>query len=591
MQITINKEKEMLYENFIVTDAGVFYSDGKEHYQICSRLEIVALVRDKTSDNWGRLLEFDDADGNLHRWSMPMELLKGSGDDLRGELLRMGLVISPLAKARSRLVEYIIHANPLNRLRCVNRIGWHEHVFVLPHKTIGELSHANYGNSENNEIHRKPETGERTHKINEQLLLQSDLTSNNYGQCGTLYEWQEYIAKYCIGNSRLVFAVSAAFAAMLLYPIQMESGGIHFLGESSSGKTTALRVAASIYGPAEFLQRWRSTANGLESLAAQHSDTLLVLDELAQLDAKEASETAYLLANGTGKTRATKTGALKARQLWRLLFLSAGEISLAQLLQENGRKSKAGHSVRLVDIPAVTHHGIYEDLHGHSSGAEISKALIEATEKYHGVPCIQFLEAVTRMSQMDTLRSGIESKMALFTKRNLPENASGQVKRVADRFALISAAGELATNMGITAWPDGEAQQAASKCFQAYLEQRGGISNQENHIILSQVKSFFEVHGSSRFELLGDMYYRNQEKINNRVGFKKIENEETWFYVLPEAFKQEICKDHDPRTVTKLLIEKGWLSPAADGRSTKPERLPNLPVTRCYVITPDMWKA
>ncbi|WP_457589305.1 DUF927 domain-containing protein, partial [Legionella pneumophila] len=47
---------------------------------------------------------------------------------------------------------------------------------------------------------------------------------------------------------------------------------------------------------------WRSTTNGLEGLAALHNDGLLILDELSQMDPREAGEAAYLLANGQGKT-------------------------------------------------------------------------------------------------------------------------------------------------------------------------------------------------------------------------------------------------------------------------------------------------
>ena len=66
----------------------------------------------------------------------------------------------------------------------------------------------------------------------------------------------------------------------------MESGGFHYRGDSSGGKTTALKLAASVYGGTSYLQRWRSTDNALEATAAQHSDCLLILDELAQTDPK-----------------------------------------------------------------------------------------------------------------------------------------------------------------------------------------------------------------------------------------------------------------------------------------------------------------
>ncbi|CEK09175.1 DUF927 domain-containing protein [Legionella hackeliae] len=39
----------------------------------------------------------------------------------------------------------------------------------------------------------------------------------------------------------------------------------------------------------------------LEGLASLHNDGLLILDELSQMDPREAGEAAYLLANGQGK--------------------------------------------------------------------------------------------------------------------------------------------------------------------------------------------------------------------------------------------------------------------------------------------------
>ena len=45
------------------------------------------------------------------------------------------------------------------------------------------------------------------------------------------------------------------------------------------------------------MQTWRATANGLEAAAELHNHGLLCLDELGQVDPKEAGETAYLLAD------------------------------------------------------------------------------------------------------------------------------------------------------------------------------------------------------------------------------------------------------------------------------------------------------
>jgi uncharacterized protein (DUF927 family) len=57
-----------------------------------------------------------------------------------------------------------------------------------------------------------------------------------------------------------------------------------------------------------FIRTWRATSNGLEGVAALHCDSLLCLDEMGQVDSREGGHIAYMLANGVGKTRATRTG-------------------------------------------------------------------------------------------------------------------------------------------------------------------------------------------------------------------------------------------------------------------------------------------
>lgn len=93
---------------------------------------------------------------------------------------------------------------------------------------------------------------------------------------------------------------------------------------------------------AEFVatkQRLRSAADDLETIASRHCDGLLVLDELGQMDPNVAGETAYMLANESGKSQETGTGGSTAHKTWRTLVLSAGEISLSDYLKE-----KAGNS-------------------------------------------------------------------------------------------------------------------------------------------------------------------------------------------------------------------------------------------------------
>ena len=77
----------------------------------------------------------------------------------------------------------------------------------------------------------------------ERILFQSDApTEGTFGQRGTLDQWRERIGRLCVGNSRLTFAASCAFAGPLLaWAGGTDGGGVHFMGDSSCGKTTALQ--------------------------------------------------------------------------------------------------------------------------------------------------------------------------------------------------------------------------------------------------------------------------------------------------------------------------------------------------------------
>ncbi len=528
---------------FVLDDRGVwYYEPDKSPRWICAPLEVVAMVRDPHNHGWALLVAFKDPDGNRHRVVVSMAMFKGDGAEVAGLLLDQGLNIAP--RARALLAEYLQTANTTSRARITGRTGWHDGgeaggVFVLPERAIGG--------------------GE------EEWLFETETpAANTYTRRGTLQGWQDNVAALCVGNTRLVFAVSMAFASPLLYLVGGESGGFHLRSASSDGKTTALRVASSVCGGADYMQRWRATDNGLEGLAMLHCDAPLLLDEIAQIDPKAAGEVAYMLANGSGKTRAGRTGAARERSSWRLLFLSAGEIGLAEHMGEAGKSPKAGQELRLAEIPADAGAGLglFEKLHGHPGGNELAKALADAIRQQHGTAFPAWLErlAVEQAEIPDTIKAGIRA----FEARFLSNDAGGQARRVAYRFALVGAAGELATSWGLTGWPAGEAMQAAAACFRAWLERRGGEGNQEERAMLSQVREFLRRYGESAFsdwDRPGNDSDKHAPRSGDRVGYRRHDGmkDETDYFIFSETWRTRICKGFDHAAVGRLLVAKGYV--------------------------------
>ena len=568
---TSNPESEVTQRGFELFDDGVYLIEpGKDgmfrRRWVCGHLEVLALARTADSKEWGKLVTFSDPDKRKKQLVIPMRHFNGDGLAATGELLAEGLTIAP--KGRQPVLEYLQTTEIEKRARTTNRTGWHdqadEMTFVLPDTAIGSGG--------------------------EEWLYSNQLPdANPYKQRGTLKQWQEKVAAMCAGNSRLVFAVSTAFASPLLQLVSAESGGFHYRGGSSSGKSTALFVAASVCGSRDYLQRWRGTDNGIEALAQSRSDALLILDEIKQLDGKIAAEAAYMLGNGCGKVRANANGGARNQATWRLLFLSSGELSLAQHVADAGKRVHAGAEIRLCDVPADAgmDMGLFEAIHGFDSPDKFSDALVANAAKYHGVAFIEYIKCV--LAKREVISPMLEECEAVFSKATLTDKASGQARRVASRFALVAAGGELATEWGITGWQPGEAMQAAISCFKAWLAGYGGEGNQEERQMLTQVRHFLEQHHDGRFTSIGRASDDHAPKTLLRVGYSNKLDDGTHYYILPASFREEVCKGFDHRSVAKLLIIKGYMK-AGEGKNLCPKiQLPHEGRTRAFHILPSIW--
>jgi uncharacterized protein (DUF927 family) len=434
------------------------------------------------------------------------------------------------------------------------------------------------------------------------ILQHTGAIDHAYRKSGMLEEWQEHVARYAISNSRLGLALSTAFAAPLLYPTSSESGGFHFRGGSSTGKTTALIVAGSAWGGGGvrgFIRTWRATSNGLEGVAALHCDALLCLDEMGQVDGREAGAIAYMLANGCGKARANRDGFARPAAEWRLLFLSSGEVGLADKIAEDGRgrRAAAGQQVRIVDIAADAGagFGLFENVHGFASADAFARHLRMAASEYYGLAWRAFMQLLTK--DFDAIAPTVNGYRDEFLAENCPAGADGQVSRVAARFGLVAAGGEMATAFGVLPWQPGEATKAAARCFADWLAVRGGVEPAEERDAIAMVRRFIELHGTSRFEAMGDLAPRDasgftiDQRVVNRIGFRRRRDDGAIeFLILPEVWRSDVCAGFDPTMVAKTLAARGMLTKGADGKATHKLRLPGFanPV-RCYVVTGEVF--
>ena len=550
---------------FEITTDGIHYlrmRDGElDQFWLSTPVLILAKTRDQTSNDWGRLLKWVDDANVEHTWALPMETLQTDGADMRKALAHMGVTLSTSRSARELFQTYIANYPVDTFAKCVNKVGWHDHQYILPNNVIGENSSG------------------------ELIVYQSTYNViDKYVQKGTLNDWQNNVAKYSENHDFLVLALSSAFTGQLLEPLGRHGAGIHFKGKSSKGKSTAVFIACSVWGnPESYYHTWRNTSNALEQTAFTHNDGLLVLDEIGEIpNPKDLGNIVYMLINGSGKGRMTKSLTVRETARWRLVFLSSGEKTLSELMNEAGQQAKLGQEIRLINIDIdQSEHGIFDQIDFAENAAQQALLINSNIKKNYGVAGATWLQYLTS----DKVKATEIAKNLLdeYAQMLIGQHKQGHIIRVANYFALVAVSGEMATIAGITGWKSGTAIRSVKNIFNHWLSNFEQVGDYEDEEILNQVRTFFTLHGNSRFELI-NTEFSEQTKIFNRMGFVKVESEERQFYVYPEIFKQEICKSLNPKVVAKVLKKYRWIE--CDGKSlTKVKRLPESDkVARFYVF-------
>lgn len=534
---------------------------------VCGWLRVVAMSRDVNSRQWGRAVEWFDPDEQPHSWTMPAALLEGDGLELRRQFREGGLEIARPVRGRGDLFLAMLAAWPTDsRLRAVTCTGWHGSAFVLPDQVIGEPK------------------GER-------ITLQSEQpVAPAYANAGTLESWCDQVGILANGNALLMFAISVAFAAPMLNILGEQSGGVHLHGASTTGKTTTMRAAASVYGhPERYVRTWRATANGLEGIAAVHSDVLLALDEIGEANPDEVGSVVYLLANESGKMRSARSGLARPSHRWRVLYLSSGETPLVEVVRQGRleRSIRTGQELRLADV-AVPPEGVFTALHGSNTPAEFARRLADGFAANYGHVGVAWIR------NLSTKRAEHASKWREQARQWVDgatsANTHAQALRVARRFALAAVAGETATDAGLTGWAAGAASKAALIAFNRWHEGFGNGASEFNGAI-QRLYSLVTREGG-RFEALGS----GRPHVQNRAGFYDdtglafvdedgLDPRPRLWLVLRDVFAREVCNGCDQRAIARELCGRGILVGQA-GKSTQKRRIPNLgsATYRVYVV-------
>lgn len=543
---------------------GIYFQsqeDGDPIF-VCTPLRVIATFADSGSKGWGQLVTVTDPADVTHEIPIFNELLDGPPGNVISKLSTLGLKIGSDTKAKKLLIELLKLSEPQKRMTTVSQPGWVDddfRTFSLGRTAFGE--HAVLPLHEGASQRRSAFVGD-----------------------GTLENWRSELGEKCRGNPMMILAVSLAFSAPLLKIVGMDGGGLHFRGQSSSGKSTLLRLGASVWGTPSLVNQWRATSNGLEALAASYNDLLLPLDELSEITPRHLSETIYMLSHGKAKTRMSKEISLNEAATWRLALISSGELSVREHLASASLVIKEGQEVRLIDIEADSRkYGVFDDIHGASDPGQFAGGIQSAAASNFGAVGRSFLEKLVKHSRQRALKDLLGPKVAERRETLLAHVSTRQdgiVGRVAKRFALIGIAGELATHYELTGWTKGEAKAAVKEAFCDWHDRWVADDVDEAARSMQKLKVFLDDHAGRLVD--AETFATDQTNVGFLYAERIFLPEGTWRGIFPGPVAQEAAR----QLATCRVLLPG------DGRHLQrrgPHFIPGRP--RFYTIDPKRLEA
>ena len=414
---------------FAATKAGEFMP-----VLVCSPVKALYRASDSAGEGWALIVQITDERRVTHEVALPYAEIATEPSAAVARMAAAGL----RTYAKPEIVLGAVrNAGPLKRAYVLKTPGHHTvggaHVFVLPMEdgVIGETP---------------PDDLVRWGGDRQFCRVKRD---------GTMAGWKANLAAPLDGMPIPMMAIGTMLAspAIPFLPPGAESNTVvHLFGDNSKGKTTSLQAGASAWGmgakpdiEGTYLNTWKSTLNGMESMwiAARHIGSCV--DEIKTVDPKAARSLAYDISGGRRKARMNADGTARKSEEWSLFPLSSGELKRDEIGNSDGRRrvpADGGGAVRFIDIPA---HAAFSALDPQQNAKAFTEMLGAAACTNYGHAGPAFVEwLIANRSTAPQWLAWYQEIWQAAAAVVLPPAPSSQAARVASRLGSIACCAALA---------------------------------------------------------------------------------------------------------------------------------------------------
>ena len=273
--------------------------------------------------------------------------------------------------------------------------------------------------------------GKTIYKLHEAIGVNSTYVGTYYVKPqGSYDEYIKMIQNHVVGNVELEFALSSGVSSILLgyigEDLGLDSNIIHLVGNSTTGKSTALKLAISCFGYPGSNGGLYGTYNGTNNALIKKLGGLkgvpYALDEISMSDNNNFTRFVYSLANGADKERLNKDSEIMEKESWLTTILSNGEKSITRSSNNN-----AGLQVRVIEAENFTW----------TKSPEHAEAINHVILNNYGHLAIEFAQYLLDKNRNEVIRNYKQEKINLYDelrKRNVYDDMS---MRRCSKFAII----------------------------------------------------------------------------------------------------------------------------------------------------------
>lgn len=412
----------------------------------------------------------------------------------------------------------------------------------------------------------------RGSEINEEQFKSTYNGDFNIKPKGSFNAWLNMINSCVIGNTPLEFALAVGFTSVLIGRMGLlldnESLFIHFCGESSSGKTTAAYLMASVAGSPNIqddglLRTWNSTTNAAMKTLVNNFGYPMIFDEFSMRKETDVSSLIYMLTSGREKSRMKKDRSLQKTESFRTTIVSTGEVSILNKCNGN-----TGLEMRLLEVNNVA-------FTPDSKTAEKIKKVCSAN---YGHAINKFAKFVSNQN-LKSFENGLEHYRQKFIYASCVKDK--YTERLSKKFAIILLTAHyvrkvFSLKIDITKLLD----------FLVDVERTNSMHKPRN-IVSNAYEDLLQFVETNKSQFVG-AYVTSNNSCWGKINKSNLPDEVAYQIFLPTnkfdwIFKKNLGYE-DTRVIVNGLKENGYLDCDKDHNTRKRKLTSGGNPVRCYIV-------